>query len=99
MVEIVFPAAILQPPFFDPKADPAVNYGGLHQRARARLERRDIGGRPPVGQLALGIELRSLVIANFGMVEIVFPAAILQPPFFDPKADPAVNYGGIGAGS
>jgi len=28
--------------------------------------------------------------------EIVFPAAILQPPFFDPAADPAVNYGGIG---
>lgn len=29
--------------------------------------------------------------------EIVFPAAILQPPFFDPAADDAVNYGGIGA--
>lgn len=29
--------------------------------------------------------------------EIVFPAAILQPPFFNPKADPAVNFGGIGA--
>ncbi len=29
--------------------------------------------------------------------EIVFPAAILQAPFFDPFADPAVNYGGIGA--
>src|SRR5665213_11533 len=29
--------------------------------------------------------------------EVVFPAAILQPPFFDPDADPAVNYGGIGA--
>jgi len=28
--------------------------------------------------------------------EIVFPAAILQPPFFDPNGDPAVNYGGIG---
>jgi putative endopeptidase len=28
--------------------------------------------------------------------EIVFPAAILQPPFFDPMADPAVNYGAIG---
>jgi putative endopeptidase len=28
--------------------------------------------------------------------EIVFPAAILQAPFFDPNADPAVNYGGIG---
>jgi putative endopeptidase len=35
--------------------------------------------------------------ANFGMMEVVFPAAILQPPFFDPKADPAINYGGIGA--
>jgi predicted metalloendopeptidase len=31
------------------------------------------------------------------MNEIVFPAAILQPPFFNPKADDAVNYGGIGA--
>lgn len=29
--------------------------------------------------------------------EIVFPAAILQPPFYDYKADPAVNFGGIGA--
>jgi putative endopeptidase len=29
--------------------------------------------------------------------EIVFPAAILSPPFFDPNADPAVNYGAIGA--
>jgi putative endopeptidase len=29
--------------------------------------------------------------------EIVFPAAILQPPFFDANADPAINYGGIGA--
>ncbi len=29
--------------------------------------------------------------------EVVFPAAILQPPFFDPTADMAVNFGGIGA--
>jgi len=29
--------------------------------------------------------------------QIAFPAAILQPPFFDPNADPAVNYGAIGA--
>ena len=35
--------------------------------------------------------------ANPTMNEVVFPAAILQPPFFDPKADAAVNYGGIGA--
>ncbi|MEO6338748.1 MAG: M13-type metalloendopeptidase [Caulobacteraceae bacterium] len=30
------------------------------------------------------------------MSEVVFPAAILQPPFFDPDADPAINYGAIG---
>ena len=34
---------------------------------------------------------------NPGMNEIVFPAAILRPPFFDMEADDAVNYGGIGA--
>jgi putative endopeptidase len=34
---------------------------------------------------------------NPGMNEIVFPAAILQPPFFDLLADDAANYGGIGA--
>ena len=34
---------------------------------------------------------------NPTMNEIVFPAAILQPPFFDMKAEDAVNYGGIGA--
>ena len=33
---------------------------------------------------------------NSAKNEIVFPAAILQPPFFDPQADPAVNYGAIG---
>jgi putative endopeptidase len=34
---------------------------------------------------------------NSSFNEIVFPAAILQPPFFDLAADPAVNYGAIGA--
>ncbi|MBL0342646.1 MAG: M13 family metallopeptidase [Bacteroidetes bacterium] len=34
---------------------------------------------------------------NPSMNEIVFPAGILQPPFFNPNADDAVNYGGIGA--
>ncbi|RIJ68909.1 peptidase M13 [Nakamurella silvestris] len=33
---------------------------------------------------------------NPGMNEIVFPAAILRPPFFDPEASDAVNFGGIG---
>jgi putative endopeptidase len=31
------------------------------------------------------------------MNEIVFPAGILQPPFYDPHADDAINYGGIGS--
>jgi putative endopeptidase len=35
--------------------------------------------------------------ANPTLVAITFPAAILQPPFFDPHADAAINYGGIGA--
>ncbi|HEX8907522.1 MAG TPA: M13 family metallopeptidase [Longimicrobiaceae bacterium] len=34
---------------------------------------------------------------NAGMNEIVFPAGILQPPFFDPSADDATNYGAMGA--
>jgi putative endopeptidase len=34
---------------------------------------------------------------NPGTNEICFPAAILQQPFFDPEADPAENYGGIGS--
>ena len=34
---------------------------------------------------------------NSSLNEIVFPAGILQAPFYDPKADDAVNYGGIGA--
>jgi putative endopeptidase len=34
---------------------------------------------------------------NPNLNEIVFPAGIMQPPFFDPKADDAVNYGGMGA--
>jgi putative endopeptidase len=35
--------------------------------------------------------------ANFQINAVTFPAAILQAPFFDASADPAINYGGIGA--
>ncbi len=31
-----------------------------------------------------------------GLIDIVFPAVILQPPIFDPSADPAINYGAVG---
>ncbi|MGZ8347771.1 MAG: M13 family metallopeptidase [Allosphingosinicella sp.] len=41
--------------------------------------------------------MRVNAYANPVWNEIVFPAAILQPPFFDPHADPAINYGGIAA--
>lgn len=34
---------------------------------------------------------------SFGLNDVVFPAAILQPPFFDVSADDAVNYGSIGS--
>ena len=42
--------------------------------------------------------LPQTVNANYEVTrnEMIFPAAILQPPFFDPDADPAVNYGSIG---
>ncbi len=33
---------------------------------------------------------------NGGLIDIVFPAVILQPPIFDPEADPAINYGAVG---
>jgi putative endopeptidase len=51
----------------------------------------------PVDELEWGMTPQT-VNAYYSSVknEIVFPAAILQPPFFDPNADPAVNYGAIG---
>jgi putative endopeptidase len=52
----------------------------------------------PVDKLEWGMTPQT-VNAYYSAVknEIVFPAAILQPPFFDPNADPAVNYGAIGS--
>ncbi|HEX9148670.1 MAG TPA: M13-type metalloendopeptidase, partial [Thermoanaerobaculia bacterium] len=51
----------------------------------------------PVDELEWGMTPQT-VNAYYSPVknEIVFPAAILQPPFFDPNADAAVNYGAIG---
>ena len=52
----------------------------------------------PVDRLEWGMTPQTVnAYYNPGMNEIVFPAAILQPPFFDLEADDAVNYGGIGA--
>jgi predicted metalloendopeptidase len=56
----------------------------------------DLGG--PIDREAWGMTPQTVnAYYNSTLNEIVFPAAILQAPFFDPNADPAVNYGGIGA--
>ena len=52
----------------------------------------------PVDKLEWGMTPQTVnAYYNPSRNEIVFPAAILQPPFFDPSADAAINYGGIGA--
>jgi len=51
----------------------------------------------PVDKLEWGMTPQTVnAYYNPSNNEIVFPAAILQPPFFDPDADMAINYGGIG---
>lgn len=75
-------------------ADPVGN------RARARLwDWRRKAGRlgQPTDRDEWGMTPQTVnAYYNAFFNEIVFPAAILQPPFFDPAADAAVNYGGIG---
>ena len=52
----------------------------------------------PVGRTEWGMTPPTVnAYYNAEMNEIVFPAGILQPPFFDPDADDASNYGGMGA--
>ncbi len=61
------------------------------ERRRARLDQ-------PVERDEWGMNPQTVnAYYSSSMNQITFPAAILQPPFFDPLADPAVNYGGIGA--
>ena len=54
-----------------------------------------LGG--PVDQTYWYMTPQTIDAYNGPLRDIVFPAAILQPPFFDPNADPAVNYGAGGA--
>jgi putative endopeptidase len=72
-------------------------YGNM-VRASAYDWRRDVHRlNGPVDKTEWGMTPQT-VNAYYNSVnnEIVFPAAILQPPFFDPNADTAINYGGIG---
>jgi putative endopeptidase len=72
-------------------------YGNL-LRGAAYEWRRDVGRlNEPVDKSEWGMTPQTVnAYYNFANNEIVFPAAILQAPFFDPDADPAINYGGIG---
>jgi len=72
---------------------------GDQQRARTFAFERDIAklGKPFDRDEWRVTPMTVDAFANFTAVEIVVPAAILQPPFFDPAADPAINYGAIGA--
>lgn len=59
-------------------------------------EIRKVGKRPNRAEWHMSpATVNAYYSPNFN--EIVFPAAILQPPFFDPKRDSAFNYGGIGS--
>ena len=73
-------------------------YGNV-QRAgafNAAYQMDDLG--KPVDRMKWGMNPQTVNAYNGGLEnKIVFPAGILQAPFFDPNADDAVNYGAIGA--
>jgi putative endopeptidase len=72
---------------------------GNHERAELFEYRRNLGklGKPvDRGEWYMSPQTVNALNAPL-QNSIIFPAAILMPPFFDPNADPAVNYGAIGA--
>ncbi len=72
-------------------------YGDVGKSANFEWERQVNRLNGPVDRTEWGMTPQT-VNAYYSPTEneIVFPAAILQPPFFDPDADPAVNFGAIG---
>ncbi|QUD86337.1 M13 family metallopeptidase [Phenylobacterium montanum] len=73
-------------------------YGDAERSTAYEWERQVKRLNDPVDKMEWGMTPQTVnAYYNPTNNEIVFPAAILQPPFFDPKADPAINYGGIGA--
>ena len=72
--------------------------GNLMRSAKVEYERMIDKLGKPVDRQEWGMTPQTVnAYYNPGLNEIVFPAAILQPPFFSMAADDAVNYGGIGA--
>ncbi len=73
-------------------------YGNMENLARWRFQQNIEELSKPVDKTRWGMSPQTVnAYYNPSYNEIVFPAAILQPPFYDYKADEAVNYGGIGA--
>ncbi len=73
-------------------------YGNVERAAMAEYERIMDRHNGPVDRTEWGMTPQTVnAYYNPPLNEIVFPAAILQPPFFNLNADEAVNYGGIGA--
>ena len=71
--------------------------GNVRRASAFELDRQVAKLGKPVDRTEWGMTPQTVnAYYNPGMNEIVFPAAILQPPFFDLDADDAVNYGGIG---
>jgi len=73
-------------------------YGNAERASLAEYERIMDRHNGPVDRTEWGMTPQTVnAYYNPPLNEIVFPAAILQPPFFDLEAEDAVNYGGIGA--
>jgi len=94
-VKIAYPAAWRDYGALDLKRDDL--YGNALRADAFDWRRRVARLNGPVDKAEWGMTPQTVnAYYNFANNEIVFPAAILQPPFFDPDADPAINYGGIG---
>ena len=80
------------------KVDRASYLQNLQRGAEFEFHRRLSKIGQPVDRTEWGMSPPTVnAYNNSAMNEIVFPAGIMQPPFYDPKADDAVNYGGMGA--
>jgi predicted metalloendopeptidase len=80
------------------KVDPASYFQNVERGAEFEFQRRLNKIGKPVDRTEWGMTPPTVnAYNNSSMNEIVFPAGIMQPPFYDPKADDAVNYGGMGA--
>ncbi|MDB5693777.1 MAG: peptidase [Alphaproteobacteria bacterium] len=94
-VKVGYPSKWRDYSLLQPVAGDVVGNAERARRFEWNYRRVRLGG--PVDKTEWGMTPQTVnAYYNSTRNEIVFPAAILQPPFFDPRADMAVNYGGIG---